>query len=254
MRGKVVWLMDVARVIQAFGSADAKSVRRDPLLRWMPVLPVVLAVAVRLGFPLVLERLGELFKLDLLQYFGPVASSALLLITPVMYGMIVGFLFLDQRDDGTLTALRVTPVSLQSYLAYRLSVPMLLSVILTPVAFGIAGVSGVDFPLLVLCTLAATPLAALVALALAAFAENKVQGFALQKAGSVFLLPAVIAYFVPAAWQPLFWPLPTYWPVKLYWSIAAGDPAWWAYLVAGLLFQTVLVWLLLRRLQRRISK
>lgn len=206
------------------------------------------------GFPVVLERIGQLFKMDLLPYFGPLASSALLLITPVMYGMIVGFLFLDQRDDGTLTALRVTPVSLQNYLAYRLSVPMLLSVAITPVAFGIAGVSGVSFFPLVLCTLAATPLAALVALALAAFAENKVQGFALQKAGSVFLLPALAAYFAPPAWQPLFWPLPTYAPVKLYWSLEAGDPSWWAYLVGGLLFQSWLVWLLLRRLQRRLSR
>ena len=246
--------MDLTRAIQAFGTADVKSVRRDSMLRWMPLLPVVLAVAVRLGFPLVLERLGQFFNLDLLPYFAPLASSALLLITPIMYGMIVGFLFLDQRDDGTLTALRVTPVSLQNYLAYRLSVPMLLSVVMTPLAFAIAGVSGVNFPALLLCTLAAAPLAALVAMSLAAFAENKVQGFALQKAGSVFLLPAVAAYFVPAMWQPFFWPLPTYAPVKLYWSLASGDPRWWAYLVGGLLFQSCLVLLLLRRLQRRLSR
>jgi hypothetical protein len=43
-------MVEVTRVIRAFGSADAKSVRRDSMLRWMPVLPVVLAVAVRLAF------------------------------------------------------------------------------------------------------------------------------------------------------------------------------------------------------------
>lgn len=224
------------------------------MLRWMPLLPLVLAVAVRLAFPLVLERLGQLFKLELLPYFGPIGSSALLLITPVMYGMIIGFLFLDQRDDGTLTALHVTPVSLQGYLAYRLSVPILLSVVMTPLAFGIAGVSGVGFPALLLCTITAAPLAALVALSLAAFAENKVQGFALQKAGSVFLLPAVAAYFVSPVWQLLFLPLPTYWPVKLYWSIGAGDHEWWAYLVGGLLFQVGLAGLLLKQVKRRLER
>ncbi|MEO5953903.1 MAG: hypothetical protein ABIQ44_15680 [Chloroflexia bacterium] len=246
--------MDATRIIKAFGLADAKSVQRDSLLRWMPVLPIVLALAVRLIFPLVLERLGQLFDLDLLPYLGTVASSALLLITPVLYGMIVGFLFLDQRDDGTLTALQVTPVSLQSYLAYKLAIPMLCSIIITPVAFVIAGVSGVDFAPLLLCSLVAAPLAPLVALALAAFAENKVQGFALQKAGSIFLLPALAAYFVPAIWQPLFWPLPTYEPVKLYWALEAGDPAWWSYMLGGLLFQLCLIWLLLKRLQRIISR
>lgn len=245
--------MDLPKVIQTFGSADASNVRRDVMLRWMPVLPLVLAAAIRFVFPLVLDRLGQLLQVDMLSYFGPVASSALLLITPVMYGMIVGFLFLDQRDDGTLTALRVTPISVQSYLAYRLSVPMLFSVVMTPLAFYIAGISGVDFFALLLCTLAATPLAALVAISLAAFADNKVQGFALQKAGSVLLLPAVAAYFVPASWLPFFWILPTFWPVKLYWSLAAGESAWWAYLAGGLLFHAALAWLLLRRLQRRIN-
>src|SRR4051794_18266638 len=113
--------MDVTSIIKVFGSGDIRSVRRDSLLRWMPVLPIILALGVRLVFPLVLERLGQLAGLDLAQYFPIMASAILLLITPILYGMMVGFLFLDQRDDGTLTALRVTPVSLNSYIAYRLS-------------------------------------------------------------------------------------------------------------------------------------
>src|SRR5215210_6416302 len=102
--------MDAARIIRTFGSVDARNVRRDSLLRWMPVVPILIALAVRLIFPIVMERLGQLLKFDLLQYHHLVASYVLLLITPLMYGMVVGFLFLDQRDDDTLTALRVTPV------------------------------------------------------------------------------------------------------------------------------------------------
>jgi fluoroquinolone transport system permease protein len=224
------------------------------MLRWMPVLPFILALGVRLVLPLVLGRLEQILGLDLVRYFPVIAGAVLLLITPILYGMIVGFLFLDQRDDGTLTALRVTPVSLRSYVGYRLAMPMLLGVVMTLVAFGIAGVATVDPVSLVLCTLLAMPLAALVALALAAFAENKVQGFALQKAGSIFMLPPLIAYFLPVAWQPLFWILPTYWPLKLYWTLEAGDTLWWAYALAGVLYSTLLVWLLLRRFQRVISR
>ncbi|MFL5733534.1 MAG: ABC transporter permease [Chloroflexia bacterium] len=246
--------MDVTAIIRVFGSGDIRNLRRDSMLRWMPVLPFVLAVALRLVFPLVLEQLGQMLGLDLVQYFPTIASAVLLLITPILYGMIVGFLFLDQRDDGTLTALRVTPVSLNSYVAYRLSVPMLLSVVMTLVAFAIAGVATLGPLPLVISTLSAMLLAALVALALAAFAENKVQGFALQKAGSIFMLPPLFAYFLPAAWQPLFWPLPTYWPLKLYWTLEAHDSLWWAYALAGVLYSTLLVWLLLRRFHKMISK
>jgi len=135
-----------------------------------------------------------------------------------------------------------------TYLAYRLSAVM------TLVALGVAGVSGIGFVGLVVCTLLATPLAAVTTLALAAFAENKVQGFALQKAASLFLLPPIAAFFLPPAWQVLFWPLPTYWPTKLYWALQAGEAYWWAYFVGGAVYQAVLVWALLRRFQGSISR
>jgi fluoroquinolone transport system permease protein len=35
--------------------------------------------------------------------------SFVLLMTPMLAGIVVGFLLLDQRDDQTLTALQVTP-------------------------------------------------------------------------------------------------------------------------------------------------
>ena len=41
--------------------------------------------------------------------YAPYPLAALLLITPVLYGMVIGFLLLDQRDDQTLVALQVTP-------------------------------------------------------------------------------------------------------------------------------------------------
>src|SRR6478672_6652336 len=129
------------RVLGAFGKADAKGVGRDPMLRWMILMPVGLALAVRWFFPVVLGRLGELFKIDLMTYYHVIASYVLLLITPILYGIVVESLFLDQRDDGTLTALRVTPVPLRGYMAYRLALPMLISWVMTLAAFGIAGVA-----------------------------------------------------------------------------------------------------------------
>ncbi len=246
--------MDAARLVRAFGPIDARNVRRDSMLRWFAVLPLLLALGIRLIIPIVIERLGAILKLDLMPYYHVIGSYVLLLITPILYGMVIGSLFLDQRDDGTLTALQVTPVSLRAYMAYRLSLPVVVGAIATLGAFAVAGVSDIGPLPLALCVLTSTPLAALAALALACFAENKVQGFALQKAGSVFLLPPLVAYFLPAQWQPLFALLPTYWPTRLYSAFQAGDPYWWAYLLAGLLYQALLLFLLLRRFEKVTSR
>ncbi len=42
-------------------------------------------------------------------------------------GMVVGFLLLDERDAHTPAALRVTPLSMRRYLAYRVSGPLLVA-------------------------------------------------------------------------------------------------------------------------------
>ena len=93
-------------------------------------------------------------------------------------------------------------------------------------------------------------LAPLAALFLAAFAANKVQGFALMKAAGVINWPPMMAYFIDGPWQLACGLVPTYWPAELYWMLCAGDPGWWVYLVIGLLFQLLLLAVLLRRFNR----
>jgi fluoroquinolone transport system permease protein len=244
--------MHAIQIVRALGPIDARSISRDPLLRWLIALPIAVALGARLVFPLVLARLGEIIKLDLVSYYPVIAGAALLLITPVMGGQVIGFLLLDQRDDRTLTALQVTPLPMTAYLAYRLAAPVLAGLLLTPVALAIAGLADIGIvPLLVVSALASL-LAPLTALFLASFAQNKVQGFALMKASSILLGAPLVAYFIPSDWQLAFGILPTYWPARLYWAFQSGDPNYWFYLVGGLAYQLLLLAALLIRFNRVI--
>jgi fluoroquinolone transport system permease protein len=242
--------MHPLKVIRALGPIDAKSVVRDSLLLWMALLPLFIALPTRTIFPPIIAALGEGIGLDVMPYYPLVMGYALLLMTPSMLGMVVGFLLLDQRDDRTLTALQVTPMPLTSYLAYRLALPMLVSMAMTVVAMPLAGLAGGGLLPVVAGAVAAAPLAPIVALALASFAQNKVQGFALMKASGIFLMAPVIAYFLPPPWEIPFGLVPTYWPAKLYTVAEAGDPTAWLYLLGGLGYQALVVALLLRRFDR----
>ena len=241
--------MNTVGAIRALGAIDAKCVRRDPLLRWIAIGPVLLALLVRWGTPYVAERLQGRLGFDLVPYY-PLISSFVLLIVPMMCGIVIGFLLLDQRDDRTITALQVTPLTLSGYLVYRLATPSALSVVMTMIALPLAGLVPVRLGPLVGATVAVAPLAPLTALFLAAFAANKVQGFALMKAAGVINWPPMMAYFIDGPWQLACGLVPTYWPAKLYWMLCAGDPGWWVYLVIGLLFQPLLLAVLLRRFNR----
>ncbi|HNP71896.1 MAG TPA: hypothetical protein PKK15_12325 [Kouleothrix sp.] len=235
------------KLFAGLGPLDARTIGRDALLRWVLALPLLIILPMRLVLPAVLARIGAALGADLLPLYTPIASAALLLLTPVLYGMIIGFLLLDQRDDQTLVALQVTPLPAARYLAYRLATPTVASAAAALVALPLAGLANPRPEALPLAALAAAPLAPLTALALACFAANKVQGLALMKAGSVLLMAPLGGLFVGAGWRHMLGVLPTYWPAAIYWAFAAGDPQAWLFVALALAYQAALVWLLARR-------
>ena len=238
--------MNMIRALRALGPIDLRSVRRDALLRWIGLYPLLIALMSRWGVPALAAQLADQYELDLIPYYG-LLMSFMLELMPLLSGMVVGFLLLDQRDDQTLTALQVTPLTLNGYLVYRISAPILLSVLTTLMVFPIMGLVAISPIALVWLALGAAPLAPIYALFLASFAENKVQGFALVKAAGVVMIPPAVAYFIHSNWQLAFGLIPTYWPAKAFWSLQAGDANYWLYLLAGLVYQSVLLALLLRR-------
>ena len=89
---------------------------------------------------------------------------------------------------------------------------------------------------------------------MAAFAANKVQGFALLKAAGVLAWPPVVAWFVTSPWQVAFGIVPLYWPLKVFWMLAAGEPGVALYFLAGMAYQGLLIALLVRRFRTVIAR
>ena len=169
-------------------------------------------------------------------------------------GSVVGFLLLDQRDDRTLTALQVTPLTVQGYLAYRIAVPMAVSVPVMMAGIAIADLVEMGVAAAFAAAVQAAPAAPLYALFVAAFAANKVQGFALLKGVGVLTWPPVFAWFVASPWQVAIGLDPLYWPLKLFWMLEAGEPRVVLYFLAGLGYQGGLIALLLRRFKTVIAR
>ena len=238
------------KTLRALSTVDAISVGRDSLLRGMVLVPLGLALTARWVLPLAVAALSERLPFDLAALYPQLMSYVLLLLPPVICGMVVGFILLDQRDDHTLTAMQVTPLPLTGYLIYRLAAPMLLGLVMTLLALPLAGLLPLG-PLDVLAlALAAAPLAPLTALFLAAFAANKVQGFALQKALGLFLIAPFLGPLVPPPWQVVLWLVPTYWPAALLGAVPGGTGLSGGLLVGGLVYQGVLLLGLVRRFTR----
>jgi fluoroquinolone transport system permease protein len=241
--------------LKGLGPMDAKSIGRDALLRWVILLPLLIALLARWFLPILLQQVESILTVDLLPYYSPLMAYVLLLLVPNLVGFVTGFLLLDQRDDRTLYALQVTPLSLNGYLIYRLAMPVILSFLLTLIVLPLSGLVSLNLPLLLIAAISAAPMAPIFALALAALSQNKVQGFALMKMSGIVLLPPLAAYFIKSDWQLLLGLVPTYWPAKTLWAAKdwlAGSSAapLWFYFLAGLAFQLLFLLLLARRFNR----
>jgi fluoroquinolone transport system permease protein len=172
-----------------------------------------------------------------------------------MVGMVIGFLFLDERDARTLTALRTTPLSMREYLAYRIALPLLLGTASTLIGYPLTGLVPLALSTLLPITIVAGLSAPILALVLAIAAPNKVAGFAVVKVMNAVNLLPVVAYFAPRPLQFIAGIFPTYWPMRALWSASAGESSG-AYLAIGAVVSglalALAVWVFDQRLLRRV--
>ncbi len=69
------------------------------------------------------------------------------------------------------------------------------------------------------------------------------------------MLPAaLVAYFEDAPWTAALAVVPTYWPAQVYWALLNESSAAWPLLVLGLGYQSLLLALLLRRLDHGLHR
>jgi fluoroquinolone transport system permease protein len=166
--------------------------------------------------------------------FHPLIMGGYLMTAPGIVGMVVGFLLLDERDARTLSALRVTPLSMHQYLAYRVTLPLIVGTASTLMAYPLARITPLALTTLTPIAAVASLSAPTLALVLAAAAPNKVAGFALVKFLNVVNLLPIVAYFMPSPLQYAAGVFPAYWPMRALWSAAAGD-TYSQFLIAGTL-------------------
>lgn len=242
----------VFRAVRSLGPIDIRNVWRDGMLLMLLVLPPLLALIMRFSIPPLTEFLQTNLAFDLTPYY-PLLMSSLVQTAPGITGVIVGFLLLDERDDGTMAALMVTPLSAMGYLSYRIFIPLVLGFVMTMVSYPLVGITPLPWFDLAAIALIGTMTAPITALALAAFADNKVTGLAVQKVLNAIGILPTLAFFVPMPLQMFAGVLPTYWPMKMTWNAGIGE-AYWPYAIAGLIVNALfLIWLSRRFLNRTRS-
>jgi fluoroquinolone transport system permease protein len=246
--------MNFLQALRSLGPIDLRGIRRDSALSWMVFLPVLSALVLRWGVPALTANLQDTYGFDLKPYYPVILAYFVVVMCPLIVSVLAGFLMLDEKDDQTLTGLQVTPLSLNTYIAYRVTVPFVLTVVMMFVVFPLANLSAFDPRLILITAVAAAPMAPMFALYLASIAENKVQGFALMKLSGFILFVPIFAYFVDSGWEAAFGIIPTYWPMKVYWLLQAGREPVWPYVLAAVVYQSLVTAVFIRRFDKVLHR
>jgi len=96
----------------------------------------VLALLLQQVLPWLNQRLAD--RITLSDYY-PVAACLVALLVPNAMGIVLGFQLVEEKDEGTLVAVAVTPMSLDQYFLYRAAVYALVSVPLVIVLHELLG-------------------------------------------------------------------------------------------------------------------
>ena len=99
---------------KALLTSQFKRIGRDSLLILLMVYPFLLTIVGRFLVPIIQEAtLSNSFNLAdhyhaLMVFF--------VIMNPVLYGDIIGLMLIDEREDNTLSAIRVLPIKMSHYI------------------------------------------------------------------------------------------------------------------------------------------
>ena len=233
-------------ILAAFGQF-IRAIWRDAMLAACLFAPILMAAVIRFGVPALETVLQNAYgTAHALAPYYALFDLFVSLMTPLMLCFAGVMVMLEELDDGTAKYLMVTPLRKAGYLVSRIGVLTALSVVYNVLLLMGFSLSAMPLLINVLAALANALVSVSVAMLVAGFAKNKVEGMAITKLSGFFFLGYMGAYFLtpPAAYAAGV--LPGYWL-----ALMARDraPLW---VLPAIAVTCVWIALLYRRFKARV--
>ena len=146
---------------------------------------------------------------------SPVATmggSIFIVFILIVTAFLIGLAVVEDKDNGTILALRVSPVSKTDYFVGRSIFPLLVTALYTFIAMLMLGLIHVGVLRVYVVVLVSYSVALLFGLFIGAMGNNEVEAIGYGKLLSMVLLLAILgATLLPDKWQWVVWWSPVYW-------------------------------------------
>lgn len=187
-------------------ASDAKNISRDPTLMFAILLAAIPAICFSIWRIQIDNAALSAFGLA---NFTSYAVLLIITLPAFLVGWVTGFLLLEDRDDGPLLALDITPIGKGGFFTYRVTITALITASITLLAcWLLLPEIGLARALFVTVLIAIESVC--VAFLLPAIARNKVEGLAVTKLLNLATIAPLIA-LISSPWRFLAGVVPTYW-------------------------------------------
>lgn len=217
----------------SLSAGDIKNIYRDSMQLLVAAAPLFIMAVLRFGVPMAASLLKQHFGFELSAHYS-FMLSLFLTMPPLMYGMVIGFLMLDERDDGLLAYFAVTPLSKSGYLRQRVLLPVVVSFLMILILVYGSGLSTPSFIKLLPVALLTSLESPLLALAIVSTAANKVEGLAIAKGLGITIMAPFAGYLWNSDWKYLVGVIPQFWVSQAFMGITDNHIPYGLSVLAGL--------------------
>jgi len=238
---------------KALLTSQFKRIGRDSILILLMVYPFILTILGRYLVPIIQEATLSI-NFDLANHYHALMIF-FVVMNPVLFGDIIGLMLIDEREDNTLSAIRVLPIKMSHYILSKSALFILLSTISGMLITWLINLYHVPLLASFLINLVAS-LGVLFGMLLVNYlASNKVEGFAAMKGTGFILIIPVIALYIPHPFNFLCGFAPAFWPsmaIAAYSNNFNPSMSTGAYLGIGTVYILVVSILLYKKIMEKI--
>lgn len=145
----------------------------------------------------------------------------------IVTAFLIGMAVVDDKDHGTILALRVSPVNKLDYYIGRSIFPLVATIAYTFISLLILGLIHVNIAQVLVVVLFSFSVTLLFGLFIGAMGSNEVEAIAYGKILSIVLILAVLgATLLPDNWHWVVWWSPVYWVYRSLEDVYRETASW----------------------------
>ena len=224
--------------LSAFVYYDFKNIFRDPILKLLLFVPVLIILLMRFGLPALVNAVPVIadYQFLILTLFGLIIAS--------FPAFIISFVMLDEKDEGIFIYYKVLPMSNVKFFFYRLGFIILFAWFYSFVLIIVQKSVIMSFWEMFLSAFLFALLPPIITLITVTFSHNKIEGVTMMKFLNFILFLPVAAFFIHPPFKFIFGIIPVFWSFRIMETTASAGLFLFGFFAGMLLHFGVLLYML----------